>query len=84
MSELIVMCVHEEERLKVEKLIMTHLTIMSPSKKSFKKDKDKKKKWGNDAFHNGKKDENKIQWHLCYNKCYKRKYCFDFYGSIGK
>lgn len=44
MSELIVMCVHEEERLKVEKLIMTHLTIMSPSKKSFKKDKDKKKK----------------------------------------
>ncbi|RVX21754.1 hypothetical protein CK203_001122 [Vitis vinifera] len=38
MSELIVMCVKEEERLKVEKPDMTHLTI-GPNKKSFKKAK---------------------------------------------
>ncbi|RVW56871.1 Retrovirus-related Pol polyprotein from transposon TNT 1-94 [Vitis vinifera] len=36
MSELIAMCVQEEERLKVEKLDMAHLTI-GPNKKSFKK-----------------------------------------------
>ncbi|KAL6351602.1 hypothetical protein AAG906_040956 [Vitis piasezkii] len=43
MSELIVMCVQEEERLKVEKPDMTHLTI-GPNKKSFKKGKSKEKK----------------------------------------
>ncbi|RVW71665.1 Retrovirus-related Pol polyprotein from transposon TNT 1-94 [Vitis vinifera] len=36
MSELIAMCVQEEERLKVEKPDMAHLTI-GPNKKSFKK-----------------------------------------------
>ncbi|RVX16253.1 Retrovirus-related Pol polyprotein from transposon TNT 1-94 [Vitis vinifera] len=43
MSELIVMCVQEEERLKVEKPDMAHLTI-DPNKKSFKKSKGKKNK----------------------------------------
>ena len=42
MSELISMCVQEEERLKVEKPDMTHL-IIGPNKKSFKKGKGKKK-----------------------------------------
>ena len=43
MSELIAMCVQEEERLKVEKSDMTHLTI-GLNKKSFKKGKSKEKK----------------------------------------
>ena len=43
MSKLIVMCVQEKERLKVEKLDIAHFTI-GPNKKSFKKGKDKKKK----------------------------------------
>lgn len=43
MSELIVMCVQEEERLKVEKPDMAHLNI-GLNKKSFKKGKVKKKK----------------------------------------
>ena len=42
-SELIVMCVQEEERLKVEKPNTAHLTI-GPNKKSFKKGKSKEKK----------------------------------------
>ncbi|RVW14991.1 hypothetical protein CK203_090430 [Vitis vinifera] len=43
MSELIAMCVQEEERLKVEKPDVAHLTI-GPNKKSFKKGKGNKKK----------------------------------------
>ncbi|XP_028054946.1 uncharacterized protein LOC114259152 [Camellia sinensis] len=39
MSELIAMCVQEEERLKVEKLDMAHLTTLGPTKKIFKKGK---------------------------------------------
>ena len=42
MSELISMCVQEEERLKVEKPDMAHL-IIGPNNKSFKKGKGKKK-----------------------------------------
>ncbi|KAL6342889.1 hypothetical protein AAG906_016908 [Vitis piasezkii] len=49
MSELIAMCVQEEERLKVEKPDMAHLTI-GPNKKSFKKGKGNKKKQGNDGY----------------------------------
>ncbi|RVW29053.1 hypothetical protein CK203_091597 [Vitis vinifera] len=45
MSELIAMCVQEEEKLKVEKPDMAHLTI-GPNKKSFKKGKGKKNKQG--------------------------------------
>ena len=50
MSELITMCVQEEERLKEEKSDMVHLTI-GPNKKAFKKGKNirKKKKQGNDV-----------------------------------
>ena len=46
MSELLGMFVQEEERLRVEKLDMAHLTIASPSKKKkfFKKCMSKKKK----------------------------------------
>ena len=46
MSELIVICAQEEERLKVENPNMAHLTIVSPSKKKkfFKKCMSKKKK----------------------------------------
>ena len=67
MSELISMCVQEEERLKVEKPHMAHL-IIGLNKKSFKKGKGKKKKQGNDVSHNGQKDENKIQCHFCHKK----------------
>ncbi|RVW94724.1 Retrovirus-related Pol polyprotein from transposon TNT 1-94 [Vitis vinifera] len=70
MSELIAMCVQEEERLKVEKPDMAHLTI-GPNKKSFKKGKGKKNKQGNDVSHNGQKDENKIQCHFCHKKGHK-------------
>ena len=42
-SELITMCVQEEERLKEEKPDMVHLTI-GPNKKSFKKGKNIRKK----------------------------------------
>ena len=42
MSELIAMCVQEEERLKVEKLDMTHLTI-GPNKNPSRKVKVRKK-----------------------------------------
>ncbi|RVW95242.1 Retrovirus-related Pol polyprotein from transposon TNT 1-94 [Vitis vinifera] len=74
MSELIAMCVQEEERLKVEKPDMAHLTI-GPNKKSFKKGKGNKKKQGNDVSHNGQKDENKIQCHFCHKKGHKRRDC---------
>lgn len=77
MSELIVMCVQEEERLKVEKPDMAHLTI-GPNKKSFKKGKGKKNKQGNDVSHNGQKDENKIQCHFCHKKGHKRRDCSGF------
>ena len=43
MSELITMCVQEEERLKEEKSDMVHLTI-GPNKKAFKKGKNIRKK----------------------------------------
>ncbi|XP_028058880.1 uncharacterized protein LOC114262712 [Camellia sinensis] len=39
MSELIAMCVQEEERLKAEKPDMAHLTTLGPTKKIFKKGK---------------------------------------------
>ena len=73
MSELIVMCVQEEERLKMERPDMTHLTMASSSKKSFKKGKGKKRNQGNDASHNGQKEENKMQYHFCHKKGHKRK-----------
>ena len=60
MSELIVICVQEEERLKMERHDMAHLTMASSSKKPFKKCKGKKSKQGNDASHNGQKEENKM------------------------
>ncbi|KAL6316762.1 hypothetical protein AAG906_020446 [Vitis piasezkii] len=50
MSKLIAICVQEEERLKVEKLDMAHLTIGPNKKKSFKKGKGKKKKQYNDGY----------------------------------
>ena len=83
MSELIAMCVQEEERLKVEKPDMAHLTI-GPNKKSFKKGKGKKKKQGNDVSHNGQKDENKIQCHFCHKKGHKRRDCFGFKAWLEK
>ncbi|KAL6340525.1 hypothetical protein AAG906_010433 [Vitis piasezkii] len=83
MSELIAMCVQEEERLKVENPDMTHLTI-GPNKKSFKKGKGKKKKQGNGVSHNGQKDENKIQCHFFHNKGHKRRYCSGFKAWLEK
>ena len=83
MSELIAMCVQEEERLKVEKPDMAHLTI-GPNKKSIKKGKSNKKKQGNDVSHNGQKDENKIQCHFCHNKGHKRRYCSGFKAWLEK
>ncbi|KAL6323008.1 hypothetical protein AAG906_023625 [Vitis piasezkii] len=83
MSELIAMCVQEEERLKVEKPDMAHLTI-GPNKKSFKKGKGNKKKQGNDVSHNGKKDENKIQCHFCHKKGHKRRDCSSFKAWLEK
>ena len=77
MSELIVMCVQEEERLKVEKPDMAHLTIGS-NKKSFNKGKGKKKKQGNDVSHSGQNDENKIQCPFCHKKGHKKKKLFWF------
>ena len=61
MSELITMCVQEEERLKVEKPDMAHLTI-GPNKKSFKKGKGKKKK------------KAKVMMHLTMEKMMKIRY----------
>ena len=58
-SELIAMCVQEEERLKLERPGMTHLTMANSSKKPFKKGKSKKRKQVNNASHNGQKEENK-------------------------
>ena len=78
MSELISMCVQEEERLKVERLDMAHLTMVSSSKKPFKKGKGKKRKQDSDASHNGQKKENKIQCHFCHKKGHKRRYCYGF------
>ncbi|KAL6342265.1 hypothetical protein AAG906_006890 [Vitis piasezkii] len=83
MSELIAMCVQEEERLKVEKPNMDHLTI-GPNKKSFKKGKGKKKKQGNDVSYNGQKDENKIQCHFCHKKGHKRRDCSGFKAWLEK
>ncbi|RVW24034.1 Retrovirus-related Pol polyprotein from transposon TNT 1-94 [Vitis vinifera] len=83
MSELIAMCVQEEERLKVEKPDMAHLTI-GPNKKSFKKGKGKKNNQGNDVSHNGQKDENKIQCHFCHKKGHKRRDCFGFKAWLEK
>ena len=60
MSKLIIICVQEEERLKVEKFDMIHLTIANPSEITFKKMMGKKMKQGNDTSFNGQKDENKI------------------------
>ncbi|XP_028080539.1 uncharacterized protein LOC114282098 [Camellia sinensis] len=42
-SELIAMCVQEEERFKVEKPNIAHLTILGPTKKIFKKGKERSK-----------------------------------------
>ena len=78
MSELLGMFVQEEERLRVEKPDMAHLTIASPSKKSFKKGKGKKRKQGNDASYNRQKDKNKIQYHFCHKKGHKRRHCSSF------
>ena len=83
MSELIAMCVQEEERLKVEKPDVAHLTI-GPNKKSFKKGKGNKKKQGNDVSHNGQKDENKIQCHFCHKKGHKRRDCYGFKAWLEK
>ena len=55
MIELIAMCVQEEERLKVERPDIAHLTMASSSKKPFKKGRGKKRKQGYDASHNEKK-----------------------------
>ena len=53
MSKLIAMCVQEEESLKVERHDMAYHTMVSSSKKPFKKGEGKKRKQGNDASHNG-------------------------------
>ena len=78
MSELIAMCVQEEERLKVERPDMAHLTVANSSKKTFKKGKGKKRKKGNDASHNGIKEENKIQCHFFHKKGHERRYYSGF------
>ncbi|XP_028076279.1 uncharacterized protein LOC114278437 [Camellia sinensis] len=67
MSELIAMCVQEEERLKAEKPDMAHLTTLGPTKKIFKKSKSKKKKNANNETHKAN-EENKIRCHFYQKK----------------
>ena len=78
------MCVQEEERLKVERLNMAQLTMASSNKKPFKKGKGKKGKQGNEASHNGKKEENKMECHFFHKKGHKRKDCFGFKALLEK
>ena len=85
MSEPIAMCVQEEEeRLKVERLDMAHLTMGSLSKKPFKKGKGKKRKQGNDASKNGQKEENNMHCHFFHKKCHKRRDCYGFKAWLEK
>ena len=84
MSELIDMCVQEEERLKVKRPNMAHLTMASSSKKTFKKGKGKKRKQGNDASHNGQKEENKMECHFCHKKGHERSDCSGFKAWLEK
>ena len=72
------MCVQEEERLKVERPNMAQLTMASSSKKPFKKGKGKKGKQGNDASHNGKKEENKMECHFFPQEMSQKKRLFWF------
>lgn len=67
MSELIAICAQEEERLKVQKSDMAHLTTLGPTKKIFKKGKSKKKKNANDETHKAN-EENKTRCHFCRKK----------------
>ena len=48
----------------MERPDMTHLAMVSSSKKPLKKGKCKKRKQDNDASHNGQKEENKMQCHF--------------------
>ena len=63
---------------------MTYFTMVSSSKKPFKKGKGKKRRQGYDASHNGKKEENKMQCHFCHKKGYKRRYYFGFKSWLEK
>ncbi|GMP36789.1 hypothetical protein CsSME_00008798 [Camellia sinensis var. sinensis] len=83
MSELIAMCVQEEERLKAEKPDMAHLTTLGPTKKIFKKGKSKKKKNANDETHKSN-EENKIRCHFCRKKGHIRKDCPGFKSWLDK